>query len=1008
MSDERYSIDDILAEIDRKRGGETQAHYEGSVTEIIGGNEIDEVIRSSAKHSAADAQNSISASDNTPRKPKAQNNQSSPAPQPKNNRAAKLAEAAAKTPDRKKQQDKSANEQHLAAKQRTDEEVNERIAAQVAEIADRKKQQKEHTGLTGELSSPEDAARLFPADDEPTETEESQNDEIVFHNEGELVTTETMEMRKMQRIEEINRALLNADSGAESPDELLDSFNPMDSRAKAAEELKAAAEGELDDTRAVSGNDLKNLANAANSEESVKEYSPVTSKKKTEAEKRADNILFSPRTAKQRPLSPQSSENGSDALVKSLNKQLAAQQAAHSDKTVVVDDIAGVRTAPAEPLNIDSKKMIDTSIISAEGEESERLNEVQAADELARKKKNKLASFVLEDIEEGVDAAAANVEDEYDEEEEEEIDLDDENVIAERLTREGKGLCGRLVILALLFAVSLFITLINQFEINSGILNYVSKINNPENFLYSYLIIGILSFSACSGVVTNGLSRLVKLRPDGDTLCAFSHIAAIASLIPYLASTEYILRGRAHVYVTVSLAVLCFNTISKLCIVKAAKRNFRFTSGDGAKYFIQQSSDECAESLANGTTAGELPCVGSMRKTEMLCDFIISTYCEDLSDRASRVFAPITLVAAIAAGVVAYFTCESNLVTNCLSWAFTAASAVFSVGATFTGSFIVTLPMLRASKSVTARNAAILGYGAVEEFSEINAALVEAKNLFPTNSVKINNIWDYNKHRSSNSPKIPIDEAIIYAASLSVNADSVLSDAFFNMLNYKQQLLKPVSGCVYESGLGILGWIDHRRVLLGNREHMKSHEIVVPDMKKESAANKNGDEVIYLAVGGEVCMLFFVELNANQQVKESVHRLTSNGVSLVIKAVDGMITPAAISALFDIDAQRVRVLPFEGHAAFSEKTRYAPKGSASASCDGTFTSFARAISAAKSLRSIISTGCVLEAASAVLAMALVVVFMLFKNYNMLNCLYILIYNTACMLLTAGTQMIKRI
>lgn len=1007
MSDERYSIDDILAEVDRKRGGEIQAHYEGSVTEIIGGNEIDEVIRSSAKNPAPEVSPSA---DFAPKsaQPKSENTANKPEKAKPADNSRSKDNNPPKKPERSKQPKKS-DDKSLAARQRTDEEVNERIAAEIAEAAERIKQQKEeHTGLTAELSSPEEAAMLFPVE-EPEEPEEiaQSDDEIVFHNESELVTTETMEMRKMQRIEEINRALLKADSGAESPDELLDSFNPMDSRAKAAEELKAAEE-ELDDTRAVSGNDLKTLASAANSEESVKEYSPVSAKKKTDAEKRADNILFSARTAKQRPLTPQKGEDGSDALVKSLNKHLAAQQAAHSDKTVVVDDIAGVRQAPSEPLNIDSKKMIDTSIISEGRDEDERLNEVKNADELARKKKSKLASFVLEDIEDGVDAAADDYEDEYDEEEEE-IDLDDENVIAERLRREAKGLCGRLVILAVMLAAALFIAITNQFKIDFGVITeYVSKISHPDYFLYAYLIIGILSFSACSGVVTNGLSRLVKLRPDGDTLCAFSHIAAIGSLIPFLANEEYIQRGFAHVYLCVSLAALCFNTVSKLCIVKAAQRNFRFTSGDGAKFFVQQSTDDYAESLANGTLSGEMPCVGAMRKTEMLCDFIISTYCEDISDRIARIFAPITLVVAIVVGVAAYFTCDSSIATNCLSWAFTAASAIFAAGATFTGSFIVTLPMLRASKVVPARNAAILGYGAVEEFSEINAALVEAKSLFPANSVKINNIWDYNKHRSSNSPKVPIDEAIIYAASLSVNADSVLADAFFNMLNYKQQLLKPVSGCVYESGLGILGWIDHRRVLLGNREHMKSHEIVVPDMKKESAANKNGDEVIYLAVGGEVCMLFFVELSANQQVKESVRRLSADGVSLVIKAVDGMITPAAISALFDIEAERVRVLPFEGHAAFAEKTRYSPKGSAAASCDGTFSAFSAVIGAAKRLRGKISAGCILEIAGAILGMALVIIFVFFKNYSMLNCLYILLYNAVCLLITAAAQLVRKL
>ena len=77
-------------------------------------------------------------------------------------------------------------------------------------------------------------------------------------------------------------------------------------------------------------------------------------------------------------------------------------------------------------------------------------------------------------------------------------------------------------------------------------------------------------------------------------------------------------------------------------------------------------------------------------------------------------------------------------------------------------------------------------------------------------------------------------------------------------------------------------------------------------LKKVKAANKNDDEVIYLAVGGEVILLFFVELTANNQVKQNVERLAKNGVSIVIKTVDGMVTDSVIAEL--------RYLHYAAHA----------------------------------------------------------------------------------------------
>lgn len=997
MADDKYSIDDILAEVDTKRDGSDESGgYDGSITDIIGGTELDDAIRSVDRMRGVPSHRRV----------------------PKKGASADLAAIRAQEAERRRQEQQRREaeqlNERLAARQRTEQESQMRLAAEISAAADKITESDEHDpGYSSEMASPYDTAELFGAGGaENEDTAEvkvfgdikipendddvkvfGQGEDIVFHD----VPTETMQIRKQKRVEEFKRALLRTDMEAESPDELLDSLNPLDSRARAAEALNGNVR-ETTDTLAVAGNDLKKIAGG---EAKVKEYSPVTSRR------RADDVLFS-------AAGRQSSREKSDGdFVDSLNKQVQEQREKSrvSEATYNIDKMDEAEKQLSEPLNIDlDKKLIDTSIINAtDNTESlpDPVEQVRRADELAQKKKRRLSGFILEDISDEVESAAEE-DDEDEEEEDEEIDLDDENVIADRLERASKGLLGRLVILGALLAVALFIAITNQFGINMGVVTeLVNKITHPDYYLYSFLIIGILSFTACSSVITNGFSRLVKLRPDGDTLCALAHITAIAAIIPYLAQVEYIHRGRSHIYLIVSLTALCFNTVSKLFTVRAARRNFGFTSGDRAKYFVQNCDSEGAHQLARTAVTG-IPAVASMRKTELLCDFIISTYCEDVSDRIARAAAPATICAAIGGGLFAYFMGESQYVMNNVSWASTVVSGIFSIGAAFTGSLIVTLPMLSASRKMTAKNCAILGYGAVEEFSETNAVLIDAKTLFPANSVKVNNIWNYNKHKKTSTPKVQLDEAIIYAASLAVAADSVMADAFFGMLNYKQQLLKSVSNCVYESNLGVLGWIDRRRVLIGNREHMKSHEITVPDMKKVKAANKNDDEVIYLAVGGEVILLFFVELTANNQVKQNVDKLSKNGVSLVIKTVDGMVTDSVIAELFDIDAEQIRVIPFEQHDIFNENTKFIPKGSAAVSCDGTFTSFAAAINGAKALRSRIGMGCIMQIAGTGLGILLALIFVLFTNYGMFNCFYILLYNLAWVIITIAGQAFRRL
>lgn len=1055
MSD--YNIDDILAEIDRKRDvDDSKSDYSASITEIIGGNELEQAMRGSGVRARRTEAELFAEEQQEQREHEQRAEEIARAA-----KAAKLKEERKKAAAEKLERERAQAEQLRREREaRREQEEAERLRIEQERAAEEERLRRlelaaqkleeetsddvtaEINSYTAELSTAQDAAALFMQTEEheiiTPESEYVQpfykpevsddDDDIIFHTRGDLVTTATQQIKKQQRIEEINRALLEADMAAESSDELLSSINPMESRAKAEEEVKSS-ENVSGDTLAVAGNDLKRLAG---NEEHVKEYAPVTTRRKSAErdsdygidsvlntaipKKSEDDDVVEFATAKQR--------RSNEALVASLNKKLKEQRekSIEAERTVTLTDLSEPSKLPPHALNIDyEKKLIDTGMLT----KSDPVKAIREADELAARKKRRIASFMLEDIEDQDTDTIDEQDDDY-EEEEEVIDLDDDNVIIERLKLASKGLTGRLVILALLFVAAIIAGVVFRLDIQG--IPLISKLcskSNTLNFIYTNLVLGILSFAACSSVITSGFSRLIKLKPDSDTLCAFSHIGALVSMIVYLDQPSMLTLNNTHLFLIVSLGSLCFNTVAKLFTVKAAQNNFSFVSGDRSKYFIECLNDEGSEKLARGLGTG-IPVIGAMRKTELLCDFIISTYCEDISDRIARFASPIVLVSAIISGFMTYFMSVSEYTMQNVSLAFGAATAVLAVGATFSGALVVMLPMYIASRTLTAKNAAVLGYSAIEDVNETSAVLIEAKSLFPVNSVKVNNIWDYNKNGSKGTQHIQLDDAIIYAASLAVSSDSVLADAFFNMLNYKSALLQKVSNCVYESNLGVMGWIGSRRVLLGNRDHMKSHGVAVPDAKKEAKVNKNHDEVVYLAVGGEVCMLFFVELTANAQIKQHVQNLCENDVSLIIKTVDGMITDGVIAELFDIGAENVRVIPYEAHAEFDERTKYVSKGNAAVSCDGTFSSFAAAINGSKSLYRKIRIGCAVQITGLALGILLVIIFAFLGNYgaenvssayynpnrfnyfDLYNEFYIALYNLVWMAITAVSQLVGKI
>ena len=211
----------------------------------------------------------------------------------------------------------------------------------------------------------------------------------------------------------------------------------------------------------------------------------------------------------------------------------------------------------------------------------------------------------------------------------------------------------------------------------------------------------------------------------------------------------------------------------------------------------------------------------------------------------------------------------------------------------------------------------------------------------------------------------------------------------------------------------VMGWIDRRRVLLGTRAHMKAHEITVPNTKKESAANKNNDEVIYLAVGGEVCLLFFVRPAASPEITRSVRALAARDVSIVVRTVDGMVTAPVIARTFGIDEAKVRILPYELHETFEEHTKFVSNGSAAVTSDGRFSSLAETVCVSRVIRGRAAIGNIMQMIGVALGIIVTIVFTLLTNeeqlikFNMFNMLYVLLFNTAWGLLTLAVPFIKR-
>ena len=401
-----------------------------------------------------------------------------------------------------------------------------------------------------------------------------------------------------------------------------------------------------------------------------------------------------------------------------------------------------------------------------------------------------------------------------------------------------------------------------------------------------------------------------------------------------------------------------------------------------------------------------------MRKTEFLTDFLKSTYCDDEADRLSRRITAVSLIAAVVIGLIAlinpfggrfaqnYVSTESSFM-----WALNSFVAVLAVMSPFSLLLMINRPLARASKRLCENSAAILGYEAAEEFSEANTVAVDATALFPAGSVQITRVKHW--QRKGAAVKTPVEEALIMAASIAIHTDGILAYPFYDMVMGSKDILMKVDNCIYEDNCGVTGWIGTKRVMLGGRRLLELHDIDLPSKKNEQKYCPDGCEPIYLAVSGEVAAMFAVSLMANPEITASLKALQSKQISLLVHSSDSLVSAESLADLFDIDASLVSVLPHQAHEEFVQNTKYTSRGSGALSCSGTFTSFTRAICAAKTLVHDFNASKIVLLGSLGLGLLLVLIFSLFRQTDFLTPSAIIIYNTLCTLVMAIVQSVRK-
>ncbi|WP_295340605.1 hypothetical protein [uncultured Subdoligranulum sp.] len=443
------------------------------------------------------------------------------------------------------------------------------------------------------------------------------------------------------------------------------------------------------------------------------------------------------------------------------------------------------------------------------------------------------------------------------------------------------------------------------------------------------LVLLVAAGGLCWRTVVSGLLGLVK-RPTPDSLAILPLLGAALQCIVLLIARNYtsdvtLLAGPA-------VLVLCLNSIGKRMNACTVQENFRLVSAKVEHSVAYRLKDAGALRAVTNGLAEPHPSVLVNRPTQIFRSFLTNSAAAGTSDKNQQQFAWLAGGCALIAMLITLIRTKDSAA------AMTVLASVLCLGAPLAGTLLSALPARMMQRSAAQVGAVIPGWRDIRQLGRINVIQVTARDLFPSGCVTLSGIKPVNPEH--------IDLAIVYAASILAEAGPTLREVFLSMLGENRNLLAQVDDRETVYGKGYVGWINKRRVLVGNRALMQDYGVKIPSLEYEQHHTVNQRRVIYLAVSGKLFAMFQVAYQRDPDTAVVLESLRRTGLSLVVDCDDFNCDVQLLETAYSLPAGSVKVLTAAERKTLDPAVAWLPESDGNMLHLGSFASFVGGLEAA--------------------------------------------------------------
>ncbi len=462
---------------------------------------------------------------------------------------------------------------------------------------------------------------------------------------------------------------------------------------------------------------------------------------------------------------------------------------------------------------------------------------------------------------------------------------------------------------------------------------FVSYIHHPFRYLFLTVFFQISAMLLSVDVLSKGLAKLFKLRPNMESVMLFSAVATLAHSISVMAAPHW--HGWLP-YSCISVLSLFFVLLGKWLNARALYRVCRVTKSSKNPGLVFAEKNYGVTNIFTQTSVDKQ-------------SFVSRINSKDASETFWKYLSPILIVSSLVFAVIASFG------TKTPQHFFWALAGISCVSMPFFASMAFSYPFSVTAKGLASVGATISGWYSASALSQKANLVVRDRDIFPKGSITLNGLKVLGNYS--------LEKTVCYTASVIKETQSGLSDVFDDLLKSRYGEVTQVNNLRYNESGGIEAEIGGDVVLVGSAGFLLRSGVRL-------SSGTNTKNAVFIAINRQPAGVFNINYKANIDVERALHLMVKRKIPVILAVRDFNMLPMMVERTFNLKDNSLEYPEVEQRLDLSAEEKNIMSDAAAIVARSGLHPIASAVLASKKLRSATIRNVCMNAAASIIGMLL--------------------------------------